>query len=893
MAVANHSPGLSFKKLDLHLHTPASLCFRNRAVTQSEVVDAALAAGLDGIAVTDHNSGAWIDEVRQAAAGKPLTVFAGVEITCQGGKSGLHIIALFDPSAGKAEIESLLSALDFEPRDYGRRDAVVMKSIGEVLRIVDQRGGLAVLAHANSSRGVLCDMDGQQRIEVLKNPLVRAAEGTDFQHADKLAKRKRAVDLLDGSDPAYQRKLAVYQASDNPLPDGSGDHGLEGIGTRCAYFKLDRINLEGLRQCFHDPDVRIRQDFEFKTFGCPRIKEVRLTSGFLEGVVVPFHDGLNSILGAKGAGKSLLVEFMRFALDQPPENEEIRADHDSKLEQRLREFGAVEVDVCDESGKALKVKRTLRSVEASPFEDVAFSDIARLFPVMFLSQNEIIRIAESPSDQLAFIDRFFDFRSYQVTISQLEHDLASLDKAYADCLRAYEENAVLTKSVNSSQLELNQLNTALKNPVFEEYQKLELKDRAFREQGAYVRQLAEALQAEHDAIEQRAAPTLPDALGSDPALQRARAAATTSKQVALAKIEETLKDLQSAQTSIAHEYHAWRPDFDKGKLTYEQTVQKEGGDYKNLAAKRAKVMKELETLQARQVAVKARVERMRAVTDARNTKLQELRGVYDAYSGERRAKCAKFEQESSGKLKLTLHEASDRDAFRSSLQGLKRGSYLRDAEVQAISKNIDPTTFIKSLVVFAVKKDPAVLQDVAVASGLEIERMKTLAEFLLGNMEYEELLQLQYKAMPADRPEILYRVASDRFEPLARLSVGQKCTAMLIMALSDGSMPVVIDQPEDSLDIRSVWEDMCKTLRSGKEKRQFIFTTHNASLAVASDSDKFTVMEGDADRGRVVFSGSMDHGPVSDEVLKYLEGGPETYRMKFRKYDASARMLRE
>jgi ABC-type cobalamin/Fe3+-siderophores transport system ATPase subunit len=110
---------------------------------------------------------------------------------------------------------------------------------------------------------------------------------------------------------------------------------------------------------------------------------------------------------------------------------------------------------------------------------------------------------------------------------------------------------------------------------------------------------------------------------------------------------------------------------------------------------------------------------------------------------------------------------------------------------------------------------------------------------------------------------------------------------MLIMALSDGSMPVVIDQPEDSLDIRSVWEDMCKALRAGKERRQFIFTTHNASLAVASDSDKFLVMEGDADRGRVVFSGSMDHGPVSDEVLRYLEGGPETYQMKYRKYDVS------
>lgn len=890
MAAPNHSPGLSFKKLDLHLHTPASRCFRDRGVTPAQIVEAAIAAGLDGIAVTDHNSGAWIDDVRAAATGKPLTVFAGVEITCQGGKGGLHVIALLDPSAGKAEIESLLSALDFQPKDYGSQDAVVMKSIGDVLRVIDQRNGLAVLAHANSTRGVLADMEGQQRTEVLKDPLVRAAEATDFKNADKQAKHKRVVDLLDGSDATYQRKLAVYQASDNPVSDGSGEHGLEGIGTRCAYFKLDRINLEGLRQCFHDPDVRIRQDFEFKAFGCPRIKEVRIASGFLEGVAIPFHDGLNSILGAKGTGKSLLIEFIRFVLDQPPENEEIRGDHDAKLNERLREFGTVEVDLCDETGKAFTVKRTLRSATESPFDDSAFNDVARLFPVMFLSQNEIIRIAEDASDQLAFIDRFFDFRSYQVTIAQLEHDLAGLDKTYADCLRAYEENAVLTKSVQSSQLELNQLNEALKNPVFEDFQKLEVKDRAFREQAAYVRQLAEASKSEHEEIAGGAVPALPNALVSDAALQRVRALATGTKQGYLAKVEEAQKELAAAQTEIVREYQAWRPDFDKGKLTYEQAVQKEGGDYKNLAAKREKVMKELEALQLRQAAVKTRADRLRAISEARNTKLQELRDVYEAYSGERRSKCAKFEQESGGKLKLTLHEASDRDGFRSSLQGLKRGSYLRDTEVQAISAKVDPTAFIRAMVQFAVKKDPAVLQDVATASGLDIDRMKTFAEFLLGNMEYEELLQLQYRAMPTDRPEILYRVASDRYEPLARLSVGQKCTAMLIMALSDGSMPVVIDQPEDSLDIRSVWEDMCKTLRAGKERRQFIFTTHNASLAVASDSDKFTVMEGDADRGRVVFSGSMDHGPVSDEVLKYLEGGPATYEMKYRKYDAERRL---
>ena len=38
-----HGPGLSFKKLDLHVHTPASVDFRDKNVTAKEIVDKAIA----------------------------------------------------------------------------------------------------------------------------------------------------------------------------------------------------------------------------------------------------------------------------------------------------------------------------------------------------------------------------------------------------------------------------------------------------------------------------------------------------------------------------------------------------------------------------------------------------------------------------------------------------------------------------------------------------------------------------------------------------------------------------------------------------------------------------------------------------------------------------------
>ncbi len=153
-----------------------------------------------------------------------------------------------------------------------------------------------------------------------------------------------------------------------------------------------------------------------------------------------------------------------------------------------------------------------------------------------------------------------------------------------------------------------------------------------------------------------------------------------------------------------------------------------------------------------------------------------------------------------------------------------------------------------------------------------------------GDLRYEDFLpKLQYKVQPEDRPIISYNIGTSdepKFEKLERISIGQKCTAMLILALSDGEMPILIDQPEDSLDLRAIWNDMCTKVRNGKDKRQLIFTTHNSSVAVASDTDKYIIMAADAEKGRVIFSGAIDNEDIKGQIISYLRGWSQTIRFK-------------
>lgn len=876
--------GLRFFKLDLHVHSPASKDFMDLGVTPEGLVAAAKTAGLDGIAITDHNSGAWIDEAQKAGKKAEVVIFPGVEISCAGGKSGIHVVALFDPSKSKADIEGLLSELGLKPERFGDLNAIVQKDLSEVARIVNSRGGLAVWAHANSSHGILSDMSGQPRILAVQCPHVSAIEGTDFEDAAKKASRKRVTDLMDGSDPSYRRKLAVYQSSDNPSGTPSGGHGLKGIGSRYSHFKLDRIDLNGLRQCFADPDVRIRQGSDISTTAYPRIKSIRIQGGFLDKAEASFHEGLNSVLGAKGAGKSLLVEFLRFGLDQPPSQPDIKDDHDGKLHERLQDYGKVEVTFSDETGNDSAVKRTYDVAEGHPYEDSDHPGLASAFPVLFLSQNEIIKIAEDPEEQIAFIDLFFDFRAFRTDIARWEKELAQRDAEFSESARAFSEVQKLEKEISSRTNAIKPLEASLKSPVFDEFTQAEGVERAFRDHERFLQDATNALQAEAKLQGNSPIPTLPDAVKEEPRVKRIQEIAKRTKNELLGHLASAAEALSKGIAELARERVTWTPAFQAAKKKYDEVVQKEGGDRRALAQKRAQAVKELESLQIARSKLATQSDRLKTLSERRQDAVAKLRDVYDQYSKERATRCAAIEAECSGRLRIRITESSNVSEFKRRLGELKKGSHLKDLEIERLCDRVEPGEFAISAIRYAMTSNPKYLESIVSKSGVDLARVQLLAEFLAERHQYEELLSLEYKAVPQDHPEITFNVGGGKFEPLERLSVGQKCTAMLMIAMTEGRMPIVIDQPEDSLDIRSIWDDICLKLRKGKERRQFIFTTHNSSVAVASDTDRFIILEGNADQGRVMFSGSMDHEPVSEEVIKYLEGGIETYRSKFGKY---------
>ena len=82
-------------RIDLHIHSTAS----DGAFRPAEVVDRAVAGGLDIIAIADHDTASGVPEALEAAAGR-ITVIPAIELSASHRERGLHILGYFvDPAA--------------------------------------------------------------------------------------------------------------------------------------------------------------------------------------------------------------------------------------------------------------------------------------------------------------------------------------------------------------------------------------------------------------------------------------------------------------------------------------------------------------------------------------------------------------------------------------------------------------------------------------------------------------------------------------------------------------------------------------------------------------------------------------------------------------------------
>ena len=180
-----------FYPVDLHCHSPLSLCFGRKdgespadiAATPEQLAIAACKRGLFILVVTDHHRSENVPEIGVAAQrirdsgqnlypNNNLVVLPGMEISVEENTRTVHVLAVFPEGTNPSEIERVLddTGVESNPDHRMQSSKVTTKRLIEIVNRIRDRGGLAILAHVNSTNGYRAEMKeiGQGDEEILQ-----------------------------------------------------------------------------------------------------------------------------------------------------------------------------------------------------------------------------------------------------------------------------------------------------------------------------------------------------------------------------------------------------------------------------------------------------------------------------------------------------------------------------------------------------------------------------------------------------------------------------------------------------------------------------------------------------------------------------------------------------
>jgi hypothetical protein len=324
---------LHWRRVDLHIHTPASACYAEPNATNLDILRKAEEKGLDIIAITDHNTVAGcaamakemeelmllerlnrlrakekqrLEEYRRL--GDKILVLPGFEFTAT---LGFHILGVFSEKTSTRELEYILLDLNIPPDklDTGSTEVGATTDVLSAYRIIDEAGGLVIAAHANSSHGVALQglgFGGQTKIAYTQDPHLHALEVTDLEKKG----RRTTASFYRGSKPEYPRRMHCIQGSDaHRLNRDPHDRNVLGIGDRVTEVLLPEVSFEALKAVFLGDDFARTRPYRPTKAPFDHVRAAREQG---PSIVQSFHESM-----AKKGGRlhAIVCDVVAFAND--------------------------------------------------------------------------------------------------------------------------------------------------------------------------------------------------------------------------------------------------------------------------------------------------------------------------------------------------------------------------------------------------------------------------------------------------------------------------------------------------------------------------------------------------------------------------------------------------
>lgn len=921
--------GSRWWKFDFHTHTPHSTDtpWFPLAVSSTELTPVAwlqkfMEAGIDCVAVTDHNGGDWIDRLRseleslsqRIGADIPswyrpdFKIYPGVELSVN---SGLHFLALFAPTETTDKINNLLALVGYTGQK-GNPDIRTDKSAIEVARIIQEQGGICIPAHVDEANGLLLRDGGGRLVEDHQTTLRVLQSG--------------CISALEVVAPNWTPPLVLSESQLSvPQVIGTDCHnfrGANGPGSRFTWIKMGKPCFEGLKLALIDGQPLSVQRSD-ATSGDPNsepelaIESVSIGDLYLMGRGRPAETGfspwLTTIIGGRGTGKSTIIDCLRIVFDR------VR-DLPETLKAEFKEFDKIATDrrsrgvMLESSSIVVTLRKSTgrfrltwnRRDQTTKIEAMGTDGTWRVsdglvrqrFPVRIMSQKEIFEVAKEPQSLINLVDLSPDF-----TLNDWREKRELLNAQYKRLVGQQRELIARTASKQRLQGEYEDIAAAIaifeqgeNRQTLQEFQIHRRQERVLQQRAEEIDQFTEALRR---ASEEGAPSDIEDVHfdSSKPehlvALDFLRESHERQVRVvtALSSLASELDEFNQ-QWKARLEASAWKQAGASVQSAYDGLVTElaAGGvtnasSYAPLVQQRQQLDQQLKDIASAEREIQRLTEEINNILEAiaqhrRDLSIRRdvfLRTVLDGNPFVR-VRVMAFGG-SAGQCESSFREAIGRaDGFKTDiLTEEESGGVLAKLYADLPSEATARATTLAQRIA-----DLRVQILGASQAGNDAELTQRFVNYLQ-RLTPDDLDKIRLW-FPEDSLEVDYKRGSD-WASIEQGSPGQQTAAILAFLMSHGKEPMILDQPEDDLDNHLIYDLIVRQIRQSKQQRQIIIATHNPNIVVNGDAEMVVAMA--SRHGQCIVneavSGALQESAVRDEVCNVMEGGRDAFLKRYQR----------
>ena len=499
---------------------------------------------------------------------------------------------------------------------------------------------------------------------------------------------------------------------------------------------------------------------------------------------------------------------------------------------------------------------------------------SELLGVEFYGQGEVARLADRVGEQLRLIDENLDHSKATASIAEAERKLESGESQLLENMQRLEQLCAEAAERPKLEDQRDRLSEFLKDPVFSERTRWD-------DERAWIERQQDWVQAVLEVVPESLPGRIDIAIDIENSpvgemLEKVRAATDQVRKDARSDLTSCRTKIEGVLSALADFQADWNTAFDTADRRYNARLAEIGAA--NLAQAAAEYRSATNELSRIGAEVEPKIDRLRtkikSLETSRSQLLEILRSSRSEISQSRSESVGQLNSRLSGIVVIDL-AGRDTSGYFDEIDLPLHGSRMihREAQIQLVCENLEPGDFVKSIRSKSIEK----LTEIGVTENNAFRMQQSLIDKDLYKIERVEIPPL-----PVIR---IRREGEVNYTDLASLSVGEKCSAILSIALLSKDKTLVIDQPEDDLDHAFIIDSIVEGIRGAKSERQIIAATHNPNIPVLGDAEmvfRVARQAGD-DVCRIQTSGGLELPQVTTEVQS-LEGGAEAFERRRQRY---------